>query len=286
MKKAVITLVTIFTITSGFSQKPAVAGKIALSSGQKIVVESNISIEASNAMMGFDLNSNTSSQNTLEAKNNTDKEYTVSNTLTKAKLNVTIMGQSRSYDSEKKEGNDPEVAKSFDPRLNKPVDVVIDNSGKLIKTDKAEVKKESGDEGEDDNQMAALLAVFSQGADDAVVAGAFELIPQGKAVGDSWQDSTATKDMKMVRTFTLRSVTGNEAVIELNAVINAKNKVDFQAMEIEFKTETKTSGEIITDITTAQVKKRTSKSDITATFPIMGQDVSINGKANSTNTYR
>lgn len=60
--------------------------------------------------------------------------------------------------------------------------------------------------------------------------------------------------MKIIRKFTLASVTGNEAVINLESVANAMNTLNFMEMEFEIKTETKTKGEIITDINTSLVK--------------------------------
>jgi hypothetical protein len=57
-------------------------------------------------------------------------------------------------------------------------------------------------------------------------------------------------------------------------------------MEITIKTETKTNGEIVTDISTGLVKKRTSVADITGSIPMMGQDMPISAKATSTSIYK
>jgi hypothetical protein len=286
MKKIIIALLGIFSATLVFSQtsspKTVVSGKIMLSPGQKIVVESNISMDA-DLSMGMQMTSTSASVNMLEAKSSTDKNYTVSNTLTKVKVNMNMMGQPTNYDSEKKEDNNSDIAKSFEDKLNKPVDIIIDNeTGKAIKSEKKEVKKETDDE----NPMNGLLDIFSQSSDDAVVTSAFELIPAGKQVGDNWQDSTITKDVKTVRTYTLKSVTGNEALIQLDAVTKAANKLELQGMEMEFKSETKSTGEIITDINTGQVKKRSTRADITGSFQLMGQDVPITAKATTNSTYK
>lgn len=286
MKKTGITLLGIFTTTLVLAQtgvtKPAAAGKIIIATGQKITITSNISVEA-DLSMGMQLSSISTSENLLEAKNSTDKTYTISNTLTKAKVNMNMMGQPTNYDSEKKENNNADIAKAIDDKLNKPVDITIDNAtGAAIKDDTK--AKEKSDE--DDNPMNGLLNMFAESSDDAVVSGAFELIPQGKKIGDSWLDSTIAKDMKTVRTYTLKSITDNEALIQLDVVTTAKNKLDVQGMEMEFKSNTKTSGEVTTDISTGQVKKRDTKSDITGSFQLMGQDVPITAKASSTSTYK
>ena len=287
MKKIIITLSGVLITGLVFSQtaSPAEispAAKIKLNNGQKIVVENIITIEASLGM-GMELTSNSTSVNALEVKNSTDNNYTISNTLTKLKVNMNMMGQPTNYDSEKKEDNNAEIAKTFDEKLNKPVDIIIDNtSGLAIMLDK-KVKKKDTDE---ENPMDGLLNMFAESTDDAVVTGAFALIPRGKRIEDSWSDTAKAKDMQTIRTYTLKSITGNEALIQLGAITIAVNKIDMQGMEIEFKSNTKTAGEIITDISTGLIKKKNSTSDITGSFQLMGQDMPISAKTISTTIYK
>ena len=79
MKKIYIQFLCLFISVTVFSQT---SGKIKLANGHKIVVESTTEIQAS-LTMGMELNSNSSSINSLEVKNSTDKDLTISNTLTK-----------------------------------------------------------------------------------------------------------------------------------------------------------------------------------------------------------
>ena len=256
--------------------------KIKLANGQKIVVESTTEIEAS-LTMGMELKSNSITINTLGVKNSTDKNYTISNTLTKLKVNMNMMGQANDYDSENKEGNNADMAKIFDERLNKPVDIDIDNTTGVAIMDKKQVAKKDADES---NPADDLMKIFSDNSNGAIVSGAFEMIPSGKSIGDSWSDTTVAKDMKVLRTYTLKSITGNEAVIKSDIISTAVNKLNFQEMEFDIKSETKTIGEIITDISTGLVKKRTSIADINGSIQMMGQDMPISAKATSTNIYK
>lgn len=256
--------------------------KIKLANGQKIVVESTTEIEAS-LTMGMELKSNSITINTLGVKNSTDKNYTISNTLTKLKVNMNMMGQANDYDSENKEGNNADMAKIFDERLNKPVDIDIDNTTGVAIMDKKKIAKKDADES---NPADDLMKIFSDNSDDAIVSGAFEMIPRGKSIGDSWSDTTIAKDMKVLRTYTLKSITGNEAVIKSDIISTSVNKLNFQEMEFDIKSETKTIGEIITDISTGLVKKRTSIADINGSIQMMGQDMPISAKATSTNIYK
>ena len=278
MKKIYIPLVCLLIGGAAFAQ----SAKIKLSNGQKIVVENTTDIQASLAM-GMELNSNSVSKNDLEVKNSTEKGYTISNSLTKLKVNMNMMGQPNNYDSENKGANNAEMAKVFDERLNKPVDVVVDNTTGAALAGKKKVKK--GDT-EEANPADDILAMFTDNSDDAIVSGAFEIIPPGKKAGDSWADTAVAKDMKTISMYTLKSVTGNEAVIQSDIVSNAVNKLNFQEMEFEIKSETKTKGEITTDINTGLVSKRTTVADITGSIQMMGQDMPISAKTTTTNIYK
>ncbi len=255
---------------------------IKLLNGQTIVIESTSTIEASLAM-GMELKSSTSSINHLDVKNSTDKNYSISNTMTKLKLNMNMMGQSNNYDSDYKESNSGEMTKIFDDKLNKPVDIIIDRATGMPISDNKMAKKKDADE---TNPAADLMKIFSNNSDDAIVSGAFELIPRDKKIGDSWADTVASKDLKVIRNFILKSIIGNEAVIELNIASTSVNKLDFQETEFEIKSETKTTSEIVTDVSTGLTKKRTSKSNITGSIQMMGQDMLISATTSSTSMYK
>lgn len=280
MKRIYVSLICLTASAVAFAQPTA---KINLANGQKIVVESTTDIQAS-LTMGMELTSTSTSVNALEVKNIAPNNYIISNTLTKLKMNTNMMGQANNYDSENKSGNNEEMSKVFDDKLNKPVDITIDNKTGLAV---AEKKKQSQADVDETNATADIMKIFSDNAsDDAIVSGAFEMVPKGKAVGDSWSDTAKTKDMKTIRTYTLKSISGNEAVLQANVVSTAVNKLNFQEMEFEVKSETKTNGEIITDISSGLVKKRTSVADITGSIQMMGQDMPISAKATSTNIYK
>lgn len=280
MKRVYLILTSLAVSATAFSQHIA---KIKLANGQKIVVESVTDIQAS-LTMGMELSSNSTILHALEVKNSTADNYTISSTITKMKLTSNMMGQASIYDSESKTGNDKQMAEIFDDKVNKPVDVTLNNTTGQAVTDNNKEKQKDTD---DSNPMVDMMKIFTDNAsEEAIVSGAFEMIPKGKSTGDSWGDSTTTKDIKTIRSFTLKSVTGNEAVIQSNVVSKAVNKMDFQGMEFIIKTETSTNSEILTDISTGLVKKRTGVADITGTLPMMGQEMPISAKVTSTTIYK
>ena len=144
------------------------AAKIKLANGQKITIESTIDVQAS-LMMGMELTSNSITVNAMEVKNSKAQNYVISNVLTKLKMTSNMMGQATNYDSDNKAGNDEQMAKIFDDKINKPVDVTLDNTTGLAVAEKKKEKKAYTD-AEDGNPMADMMKVFSDNAsDDAVV---------------------------------------------------------------------------------------------------------------------
>ena len=286
MKKICFAFVCLVITATGFAQNSAAnaTDKLTLTAGQKIMVESTADVQAS-LSVGGDLVSNSKTTNALEVKNTAGDNITISNTLTKAKVTMNMMGQATNYDSETKSGNNEQMAELFDARLNKAVDVSIySKNGKPVTDSKKQKKPDS----EEANLGSDLLKIFSENAtDEGVASGAFMMVPKGKNVGDTWADTTGTgKNTRTISTYTLKSVTGNEATIQANVVSNAVNKLSFQGMEFEIKTETKSTGEIVTDLLTGIVKKRTGTSDITGSIPMMGQEMPINAKSATTIIYR
>jgi len=287
--KRIYTLLNCLLIVGVTFAQPSATGnrsdavKIKLANGQKILIESSNDIQAS-LTMGMELTSSSATVNSLEVKNTSPNNYTIGNALTKMKVNMNMMGQSNTYNSDNKQGNNEEMAKIFDEKMNKQIDVLVDNKTGTTITEKKKVKK--ANEIEDGDPTAGLMKMFADNSDEAIVAGAFEVVPAGKSVGDSWADTTSGKDMKMIRTNTLKSINGNEGVIQSVIVSTGTNKLNFQEMEFEVKSETKSNVEIVMDITTGLVKKRTNVADITGSIQMMGQDMPISAKATTTSIYK
>ncbi len=278
MNKLLFSLIVVCSSSILFAQN----SKIQLIPGQVIIVENSVNIEAS-LSMGMELNSSSTTQNTLTVKTVTDNNFIISNSLTKLIINMSMMGQNTNYDSENKNAGSTEVTQALEKKMNKPVDINIDSkTGKQI-LNKEKIKNVTSD---DENPMMGLMNMFAESTDEAIVTGAIELIPIGKTIGDKWADTSKSKDLKTIRTFTLLSISGNEAIIQIEAQTTALNKIEMQGMEIEFKSNSKTKSEITTNTSTGLVQKRNSTTDVTGSFQLMGQDVPISSKSTSKITYK
>jgi hypothetical protein len=286
MKKLSLVLSGMFIATILFAQTAttnnSLSKKIVLASGQKIIVANTISMETS--MSGMDITNSSSTENTLEVKSVSENNYTLTNTLTKMKVNMDMMGQSTSYDSDKPEDQNSDIGKSLADRLNKPKELVLDNStGKATATS---AKKETKNDADVADPMQGMMQMFGSGGDDGLVNSVFEQIPSGIKSGDSWSDSSVDKSLKMVRHFTLVSITGNEAAIKMTSVIDAVNTMEVQGMQMDMNSTTQSSADIITDITTGIVKKRSTVASISGSFQVMGQSIPLTAKVTSNSTVQ
>jgi hypothetical protein len=259
------------------------AQKINLSKGKQIVITATANQEMSMASMGMEMKNNNSSTAVVEVKDADKDNYNTTYKLTRISLSMDAMGQQNSYDSEKPEDKDSEIGKSVSGKIGKEIKVLINkNSGKSTLD-----KKETVDKEEDaDNPLKGLMESFGAADEGATVETAFFIVPAGKKVGDVWKDSVVSKQMKEVKTYTLKSIAGNEASIALFSKMDGTSTVDTQGMQMEITLSAKTEGEMIVDIKNSLVKKRTSVSDITGNIDMMGQSMPMTSKVTAVTEYK
>jgi len=281
MKRPIFTLIGTLLTVALFAQKPAT--KIVLAKGQKIVVTTTVSIVSNS--MGMDGNTNSSTENSMEVRLATDKDYTISSKLTKIKFSTEGPGMTTSYDSEKKEDQETEMGKSMSEKLNKINDVIIDNtSGVPLNDPKPQPKK---DEEADASPMASLFNMVGEnGSDEALVAGAFQLIPADKKPGDSWSDSSLDGNIKVRRTYNFKANTDSGAVIKLTAKAESTGTIPVMGMTMDVSTTTETTSEILLDLATGLVKRKSTESNAEGSFQVMGQSVPFTAKATTVSIYK
>jgi hypothetical protein len=280
MKRIFIILIGVLSVNLAVAQVPA--SKIALAKGQKIQGEMTMTTEAS--LMGMDVQSSSSSQISLEVKTVMPTSFIFNNTLQKLKMNMDMPGKTMSYDSEKPEDQGSDLGKAFGSKMNVPVEVTVDNTtGKMIDEQK-DVEEKTDDTPAD--PMESMMQLFGAANDVDPVSGAFIVLPQGKKIGDSWSDSTVAKNSKTVRTYTLKSIDGKEAVVQVNTTTDATGDVEMMGTQMNVVTNAKTTGDITTDISTALVKKKNMTTETTGNLQVAGQDIPISSKTIFTATYK
>lgn len=276
MKQFLLPLVLLMCLTAG-------AQKINLTKGKQITITATANQEMEMSSMGMLMKNNSSSTAVVEVKGSDNTNYNTTYKLTRMKISMDVMGQQNSYDSEKPEDKTTEIGKSVEGKIGQELKVLVDkNSGrsKLEKTD--ETKKE---EPAPENPFQGLMENFGGTDEGATVETAFFIVPAGKKVGDVWMDSVTNNKMKEVKTYTIKSLNGNEASINLFSRMEGTSSVEAQGMQMDITISAKTEGVINVDVKNSLVKKRTSVSDITGTIEMMGQSMPLTSKVTAVTEY-
>lgn len=256
-----------------------------LNAGQKLQIESKVNTLSTMELMGqaMEINADVVMIRELEVKEKKEKSYQLVSTIKKMNLNSSFMGQSMSYDSDKKEDSENEMGKMMKGQLNIPKEVELDDDGKLINVKKDTVK--SAVDG--NNPMLAMMESMGAAQDESNGANeAFQVLPAGTKTGDTWSDSTIADGSKTYRTYTLTGIQGNDATIAVSGTQAVNKTVENQGMEATVSLDSKITGEILVDKSTGIVKQRTLVVEGTGNTEAMGQEIPMTTKITTTSVIK
>jgi Family of unknown function (DUF6263) len=285
MKKISFLFACILTFSISFSQSSA---NIVLNKGQKFSVETTSNALITQEAMGQtnEIKFVIKSINIIEVKNAKDTSYTLTNTLTKMKTNMSFLGQEMNYDSEKKEDQEGEMGKNLGNVINHPNDIDINKTGKVINqkkvSDSGTIKKAEADADMMSGVMQNMLGSVDDGS--AGVTQAFQPIPHKVKVGYSWNDSVSNEGSKSNTTYIIKELKGNEAIVAIKGTLQFNNKAETQGMEVTNTSTGKITGDATVDITSGIVKLRTTTLKTTGIVEAMGQEIPVTTKITSTTT--
>lgn len=274
MKKITFLLVSAVCFSTAVTAQTTETLK--LTKGQKYVVENKLSTNSSTQVQGQTMESNAdvATVYNIEVKDKTDNNINLSNTISNIKMNMTMMGQSINFDSDKKEDMDGNIGSTLKDFINQPKAVVIDQSGNVMPST--------------DTSVASGIAkqldfdVSGYGAELAFLA-----LPKNPKVGDTWtNNNSADSSMMKSIAYTIKEINGNVATVSFTGTVNTQKKIEQQGMEISSKTKGKTSGEEKVDIKTGVVQSNNSNTEASGTVSAMGQDFPTTTKITSTTTVK
>ena len=259
-------------------------GKIILAKGQKIEINNNTKSVISQEMMGqaIEITVDANMVHQIEVKDKMPNSYLIASTLTKLTTNGAAMGQEMKFDSDKKEDMESETGKLMKDQLNVTQEIEMSENAKVIKAAKKSTSAVSG------GQMMDMINNLTGGnVDESNGTGsAFEIIPAGKKIGDKWSDSTIMGDIKTYNYYTLKSVNGNIATLELKGKQIINKKIEQQGMEINVKMEATISGEGIVDLNTGLLEQKTTLTDGNGSAEVMGQSIPMSSKTTTITTVK
>ena len=281
MIKNILSCAFLFTCLAASAQQPP--QKIVVAKGHKITVVDSIIINIVQEAMGqtMEIAGNTFSSTLLEIKETGDNKTVISSTLKKTTFNMSMMGQEMNYDSDKPGDKGSEIGKAFEDKINKPEDITLDNMGKAIASDVPVAKKNEAESGASVDMITNLTGMNSGNSAE----NAFMLLSSSSKVGSSWNDSTVSEGIKTLRTYIIKSMTNNEAVITVMGVISGSRKMEMQGMEMNMNAGGKVDGEIVVDITNGMVKKRTTVIEPNNSIEVMGMSIQVTGKVSTVSYY-
>lgn len=270
MKKAFLILFSgISLLSSGQSAAPSSA-PIKLKKGQSITMASTVE---SNMDMGMEMKNNSTTTIKIDIMDETADGFRVSQTLTKAKTSAEFMGNEMKYDSEKPDESDEELSKRMSESIGKS------SFGSLDKNTGDYTPDKKDDEGSG-NPLEGFMGSSNQNE-----LGFILIVPAGKKTGDTWKDSKSEEGTKAEVTYTIKSVTGNEATIEFTGTMEMKKEQETQGMTLNIEMNSKSKGTMVVDMNTSLVKSRNSTDTIEGTMEAMGQSTPISGEVTTQTNY-
>lgn len=249
-----------------------ISQNINLNKGQKFWVDNKITALTTQMLMGQAMESNAelSSKYSIEVKDVKENAYTLTNTFTKMKMKMSAMGSDINFDSDKKEDMSGEYAASFKDLINKPKEVIISKTGKVLNT-----KKDSSSAQPDLMKMMIQQLIGDPeesgfGTNVALVA-----IPAKVSVGYSWADSTSDDGIQRTTSYTVKEIKGTDAIVTISGTLNTDAKSQLQGMDIVNKSKGNLTGQETVDITTGVIKQRTTTLNSSGTVLIESQNMEI-----------
>jgi hypothetical protein len=252
-------------------------GSLKLSKGQKYQVENTLQTNSSTDVQGQTMESkiNVTSTYNIEVKDKANNNnYNLSNTITHLLMDMTMMGNEINFDSNKPEDMNGEMGTALKDYINKPKDVVIDQTGKIISKDETDTSAEG-------IAKQLNLAATGYGAQMAFLA-----LPENAKVGSNWTDSSNEGGVSRTTNYTIKDISGNIATVSFNGTVTSKTTMERQGMEVTSNTTGKFSGEEKVDTKTGVVQSNTTTGDATGTVSAMGQDFPMTSKVTSTTTVK
>lgn len=272
MKKLTLLLFASVFTTAIFAQNP---GNINLTKGQKLLVENKVTAVTTQTFMGQAMESNAEliTKYSIEVKDVKGNNYNLTNTFTKMKAKLTAMGNDLIFDSDKKEDMAGQYAASFKDMINKPKEVVIDRSGKVLNVKKEENMPANAQPDIMKMMIDQLLGDPEETGYGAAIA--FVSTPSKITAGYNWVDSSNKEGIQRSTTYTVKEIKGNNAVVTISGILNTDAKSQMQGMEIINRSKGNLKGEEIIDINTGVIKERTTTLESTGTTLIQAQGLEI-----------
>jgi Family of unknown function (DUF6263) len=273
MKKMSVLLVCFITVQ-------AFAQTINVEVGRKITMHNKITgVSAKPEMMGGgEVKTETELFASVEILSKDEQNYTVKYTGTRLINKNEDMGD---LDSDKKEDLESDRGKIFFKGINEPKIKLIDiNTGKVaddkkIVTANAEIEK---------SESKTIIKTSTKESGN-ILDNLFFVIAADKKVGDKWTVDKSEGDLKIIKTYELKSIENGTALIAFTSSLTGTTNIETNGMTIQRNEDTKGKGTIMVDIKTSMVKKIVSELETEGSMEVMGNSTPMSSKRTSVTEF-
>jgi hypothetical protein len=268
--KRIFVVVSLFSVMTVSAQ--SVSKKTSLVKGQQIEQTSKVSANITQEMMGqsMEIKMETNSNGLLEVKDASADGYTVANTVKRVIMNMSAMGNEQNFDSDKKEDLDGPIGQTVKDKIGVAREYKLNKDGVITALPEAAKK-------DDPNSM--MGGVMGGAMEDELIGNTYSALiaipAAGVKVGDSWNDSTITKENKVRNTYTLKQVNGNDAVVDVKGTLNVDREMEQQGMAMQMSMNGTITGELTFDTKSGLIKARKQNTKATGSIEVQGQTVPL-----------
>lgn len=271
---------TLFSVSAQTAQP----GKLLLAQGAVYLNESTVQVNNTTEAMGQSIDMamtvNTTQKATVASA--AGGKYTVQIAMERIAMNIAMMGQSRAFDSDKKEDMESEGGKEFAGALHKVTEIDVMDDGRIDKITKP--KMADGETAANPSGMIPGLSAADDGTQG--FSNMILVIPTGIKEGDHWSDSVKTDKSKVFRNYTLAKLSGSQAEITITGTQSISQNVEQMGMEMTVNLEGKFTGSATVDAETGVVVTRQLVTEATGSTDVMGQSMPMTMKTTTTSTIK
>ena len=285
--KKIFFITSVAMATAGFAQK--VNNKLHFQKGQKLEAVVQTDKTSTIELMGQSMDTKaTSTVNEVWDVQNADKNgATIRHTIKRVQFEASNMGQSQSFDSDKDADRNGEIGKLLQKNLKSAYTITVDGSGKITSVqqdDTASKNKTGADMGDLVSSQLGMNMMAPKAGD----ASAFKILPDKEAgIGDSWTDTASGQGQKRRTTYTVKSITDKDIVLDYTELININTTQQIMpGMDAKIVATDKTTGTVTLDRATGLLKQKTAIMEEEGSMEAQGQTIPVKGKTNITVTVK
>lgn len=274
--------------TAGFAQK--VNNKLSFLKGQKLEAVVQTDKISTIELMGQSMDTKaTSTVNEVWDVQHADKNgATLRHTIKRMQFEASNpMGQAQSFDSDKDTDRNGEIGKLLQRNLKTTYTITVDGSGKITSVqqdDTASKNKTGADMGDLVSSQLGMNMLTPKKGD----ASAFKILPDKEVgVGDTWTDSSSTGGQKRKTTYTVKSITDKEIILDFTEQLNINTTQQIMpGMDAKIVATDKSAGIITLDKASGLLKQKTATMEEEGSMEAQGQTIPMKGKTNITMTVK